>query len=462
MHLTKPTRLPFWFLTIALVLALAPAPATVTISGPSAVAVGGRMQLTAHATPPGGTYAWTVDPVLPAAGSPALANPMIRIVPRGRRATVVGLQTCPALAGATVRVTYMVNGNSCEAAWSVTCASGDLTAYRPRFGNGYFPQSRTAVDDADETSTILGPGIRINGASETDPGAEDDLIELEVAVSPAGVDAVLERENGAFRVWTSATRTPGTELAFTRDRTPALPLGPGGTGTVWVEWTGSTHGDADLRLVPQGSKGALDRVTFHTFRSIVMALGGEGQVPSVPVDPNHGTFVVGRALYALGYDVHLFDEDTVSFDGSGAAYDEVVNAIQDRAVSEVVSFGYSHGGGSTYDLAERLDTNRGSIGTFTIPFTSYVDGVGNNSDTDTSQENRRPPSTGWHANHYQVGQFIPDFFLDGGPVPSSNPPATGLNVETTAWGSGATHFIVDDYTEVRDYIHANLLTRVTR
>ena len=30
--------------------------------------------------------------------------------------------------------------------------------------------------------------------------------------------------------------------------------------------------------------------------------------------------------------------------------------------------------------------------------------------------------------------------LDGGPVPDSNPPPTGLDVETTPWGAGATHF----------------------
>ena len=40
----------------------------------------------------------------------------------------------------------------------------------------------------------------------------------------------------------------------------------------------------------------LDKVKFHTFRSIVTALGGENQVPTVPVDANHGTFQIAIAL----------------------------------------------------------------------------------------------------------------------------------------------------------------------
>jgi hypothetical protein len=191
-----------------------------------------------------------------------------------------------------------------------------------------------------------------------------------------------------------------------------------------------------------------------------MALGGEDQVPSVPVDPNHGTFVVGIALYGRGYDVHMHDEDDVAADGSGAAFDEVVDAVSHRMVDQVAIFGYSHGGGSTYDLADRLDNDRPGIGVFEIRATSYVDGVENDSDFDVQQELRRPPSSGYHANQYQVGSLA-DFFLDGGPVPNSDPPASGLNVETTPWGAGATHFVVDDYPQVRSFIETNFTIWLT-
>ena len=48
-------------------------------------------------------------------------------------------------------------------------------------------------------------------------------------------------------------------------------------------------------------------------------------------------------------------------------------------VSEIGIFGHSHGGGSTYNLADRLNDRRGAIGGFTIPFKSYVDAIKENS-----------------------------------------------------------------------------------
>lgn len=46
-------------------------------------------------------------------------------------------------------------------------------------------------------------------------------------------------------------------------------------------------------------------------------------------------------------------------------------------------------------------------------------------------------------------------------MPNSDPPPSGLNVETTPWGAGATHFLVDDYVEVRNFIENNLVIRLT-
>lgn len=147
------------------------------------------------------------------------------------------------------------------------------------------------------------------------------------------------------------------------------------------------------------------------------------------------------------------DEDEVSRDGSGNVYDDIVNALQTRSVEELAIFGYSHGGGSTYDLCNRLDANRAAIGTFSINFTSYVDGIENDSTIDTDMELRRPPTTNFHANHYQSGSFH-DLFLDGGPVDDSEPPPRGLDVETVTWGRDATHSEIDDFEEVRNFIQA--------
>ncbi len=342
-----------------------------------------------------------------------------------------------------------------------SCRFGNLTAYRPQHGAGYFPFAKTAVSEADEENAASGPGIRINSPGDSDPFGEDDLVELLIENNQPGIALALRRTNSALRVWTTRTKSPGTEIPFTNDRTDALALAGGGTAlTAWVEWAANAHGNGELQLEPFDGAFPMDTIRFHTFSSIVMALGGEDQVPVVPTDANHGTFVVANALYARGYDVHIHDEDDVAADGSGPVFNEVLNAIGSRRVDKVSIFGYSHGGGSTHDLAERLDNDRPGIGLFEIVVTSYVDAVENDSDVDISQERRRPPSTAYHANHYQVGGFA-DFFLDGGPVPNSDPPPSGLNVETTAWGAGATHFLVDDYSQVRGFIEVNLALRLT-
>ena len=344
---------------------------------------------------------------------------------------------------------------------NVRPAPQGLTAYRPQNGTGYLPFARTAVPEELENDPALGPGIRINGVGETDPAGEDDLIEIEVGRVLANASFVLARSGPELRVWSTRTKVAGTELAFTGNVTAPLAFGGEPERTLWVEWGSATGGLAGLDLRTLEFDGVFDRLVFHAFEGLVVALGGEGQTPGLPLDPNHGTFVVGTELYELGWDVLMRDEDTVGADGSGSVYTEVVNAIQHRGVGELAIFGYSHGGGSTHDLAERLDLFRASIGTFSIEFTSYVDGVQNDSDFDVDQETRKPPSTAYHANHYQVGTFA-DFFLDGGPVTASFPSPTGRNVETVFWGVGADHFIVDDYLQVRTFILQNLESRVSR
>ncbi len=344
---------------------------------------------------------------------------------------------------------------------NVRPAPQGLTAFRPQNGAGYAPFVRTAVPEELEGDPVLGPGIRVNGAGESDPAGEDDLIELEVGRVLLNAEFVLERSGPELAVWSTRTKVPGTELVFSADRTAPLPFQGARTLTLWVEWPSAAPGLAALELRALRPDARFDRVLFHAFEGLVVALGGEGQTPGVPLDPNHGTFVVGTELYERGWDVLMRDEDGVTSNGSGPVYTEVVNAIQNRAVGELAIFGYSHGGGSTYHLSERLNANRASIGTFAIGFTSYVDGVRNNSDIDTAQETRKPPSTGYHANHYQVGNLA-DFFLDGGPVPASFPATTGLNVETIFWGVGADHFVVDDFNQVKDFVLANLEPRVSR
>ena len=57
---------------------------------------------------------------------------------------------------------------------------------------------------------------------------------------------------------------------------------------------------------------------------------------------------------------------------------------------------------------------------------------------------------------------MPDIGLDGGRVDNSNPPPTGLDVETTPWGANATYFNVDDLQQVLNAIKNSLRSLVTR
>lgn len=349
---------------------------------------------------------------------------------------------------------------NCTAA---AAATANLTAYRPQHRTDYAPFARTAVSEADEEHAARGPGIRVNAPGDEDSATEDDLIEVQVAVDPPGARLALRRSNAALRVWTTRDRQPGTEIVFIGEKTGVLPIDGGQVQLqLWVEWTSAAHGVAQLHIESPALNAPKDTLVFHSFRTIVIALGGENQVPSDPPDGNHGTFIAATTLYRRGYDVHMYDEDGVGADGTGIVFGEVATAIRDRGVGAVAIFGYSHGGGSTHDLADLLHLSRPVLGVFEIEFTSYVDSVSNNSDIDTGQELRRPPSTGYHLNHYQHGSFFEDFGLDGGPVPNSNPPPTGLDVETTSWGASCTHFEVDDFVQVLDLLEESLETAIAQ
>ena len=368
-----------------------------------------------------------------------------------------------------------------------------LTAYRPQHGTGYHPFARTAVPEAFEEHRFLGPGIRVNHADERDLEVEDDLIELVVTRPSADAAFALERSDTSLSVWKTRRKLPQTEVAFTNNRSTPLAFGEAHLITLWVEWTGAAPAFPTLSLLPLES-GVVDRIVFHAFTGLVVALGGENQEPDYPVDIGHGTYRVATTLYERGWDVLMRDEDEVESDGTGLVYDEVVNAIQNRDVRELAVFGYSHGGGSTYDLCERLvDTT--SLSPFSVGFTAYIDGIENGGsdlmdtvlktlfgvDSDTDPEMRRPPASDFHLNIYQKaseadGQRVlaegldrVDALgaetLDGGPMAGSIPPLDGLDLnieESVNWDMTAHHFDIDDLDRVHDFIRAELTARLSR
>jgi len=291
-----------------------------------------------------------------------------------------------------------------------------LTGYRPQTEGYGAPFQRRAVPEGEEGAQ--GAGIRLNGddddgdgiadANDTAVANENDLIELTLEVdpvpAPAGWEYVLGRSGPSIKVWSQSTK--GAAVLDANDVQVLALSSP--TLTLWVEGVAPAPATLQLaaRPVGGGSPVALDEIVFTPFTSIVIALGGENQSPSDPPDPNHGIFNIASNLHAMGYDVHMYDEDVVSSSGAGQAYDEVVRAVSQRGIGVVSIFGYSHGGGSTYDLAERLANNAGSIGAFTVPYTAYIDGIENDSDIDLDSERRLPPGTQYHVNYYQRNDFL--------------------------------------------------------
>jgi len=340
--------------------------------------------------------------------------------------------------------------------------SVDMTAYRPQtetagYGN---PFQRTAVPAGEKESP--GVGIRVNGDDDNNNSTpdrndatvnnENDLIEVVLNAAPpatsGGFTYVLKRSSSNIKVWNSATK--GTALLDANNETnltfSTTPM------TVWVE--NSNGGTADLELQAKTDSGTVvcsDKIHFYPFQAIVVGLSGEVWPGGNPLA--NGMFDVAQELYQRGFDAHYYDEDVVGNNGAGAAYDEVVRAIQHRQVTRVAVYGHSHGGGSTHDLAERLNANRGTIGTFTISFTAYVDAIENDSDFDTDSEVRLPPSTAYHMNYFQTV----DLLLVGGAVPGAN---ENLNVNTTQWGQNLNHGAIDNDPNVINAVRDRAIQQV--
>jgi len=325
----------------------------------------------------------------------------------------------------------------------------EMTAYRPQTEgpNVGIPFQRLEIPN--DLEEIPGAGIRVNGDIIEDAIEENDLIEVELEVYPfpvpSGLQYFLRRTNENIKVWDS--RSMGTVLL---DSGTEVPISfTSSLMAVWIE--NPNGGVADLELVAKDSLGndvSADKVHFYPFTSVVIALGGETQDPptTLEIDANYGTFQIAIDLYQQGYDVHMYNENVVEDEvNGGAAFAEVTNAVDNRNVTQVAIFGYSHGGGSTYDLAVNLNTNG-----YGVTYAAYVDAVAQPS-LNPAQENRRPPpGTAFLVNYYQENG---PFTLGGGPVPGAN---FELDVTRTLWGADLEHDDIDDNPNVMNGVMGQL------
>jgi triacylglycerol lipase len=343
----------------------------------------------------------------------------------------------------------------------------NMVAYRPQSETYNAPLQRRAVLEEDEQA--IGAGIRINGDDDdgdsladrdgAEVAGENDLIEVELRfdleAAPAGTQYVLKRSNGDLRVWASSSKG----LAILDGLDEATIAAVASVQSVWVE--SPNGGEADLTFELRDAQSlevlASDEVHFYSFSSLVVGLHGEFQFPTDPVfGPNEGISELAVALHKEGYDSHMYVENDVASNGSGPVYDEIVDAVQNRGVTSVALYGFSHGGGSLYDLTERLQANQASIGNFDIVFTGYIDAIENDSDVDLDSETRRPIGTQYHVNYYQQWGFIPPW---GNSVGGAD---VNVNVTSTTWGWLLFHISITTSAQVQAGLYDPLLLRVQR
>ena len=337
---------------------------------------------------------------------------------------------------------------------SLMAAVADLVAYRPI--TEYINYATHRVPDAIEADPVSGPGIRINGDddngnlqpdyadSSTSPSGDNDLVRVDATGSGSAFSVSW---NGPLAVWTTQTK--------------AAAVSNGGLiaagQSLWVEYVSQTHtvdaSSASLTLTVTDTATATvdtDIVVFHSFQSVVIAIGGNNQDPRKFGDRRLGVFIMGGTLYDKGYDVHLYAYGQIQSNGRGAAYNEVVSAVLNRNVDNVAIFGYSWGGGATYQLSAGLNANTTlAPAGYKLQYTAYVDGIRRSS---VSAERRLPIATQYHDNFYQRKDYI----IRGNSVNGAN----NVNVTLTSWGKVLIHTTIDDNAALQGLLVNKLMTRV--
>jgi len=347
----------------------------------------------------------------------------------------------------------------------------DLIAYRPQTEGPEYgaPFAKTVVTFAQEISP--GVGIRANGDDDDGDGTadrsqttstpgENDLIEVAWVIDPpraqlSGVEVVLTRSNNAIRVWGESNRSVSVL------NSASAVLDAQGNDQVWVEWKGAVAtASSTFKLQARATNTQAtpleqsDSLKFFPFRSVVIALGGNLQDPSDPADPNHGAFQIAIDLYRDAYDAHMYRESDAS-DSADRVYNEIVNAVTNRGVTQIAILAYSQGGGQAYDLSQRLNDNTATSGL--LVYTAYMDAV---ESTGGTPESRRPVNTDYHVNYWQP--HASGLLWLHGAATATGTADFELDVRTTAWGASLDHFSIDDHVNVRDGVKNRLRQNTIR
>jgi hypothetical protein len=297
---------------------------------------------------------------------------------------------------------------------------------------------------------------------------EDDLIRTDVIIMPSfsssitnsELEYVIKRDSSKIFFWTSPQK--GT-MPY---NIPVSGQSIASGGSLWAEWSSNPHGTCTFSIEAIEKKSGKtimkDEIIYRTFTSVTCAFVGEFQTAgNATASPGINDWVIGEL--SNGYDVHVWDDghDWFSGDeadewGRGPAYDELVNAANNRGIDKIALVGYSHGGGTVHNVAWRIDKNYNNTKghNFLVPlpqqvFTSYVDAVSNSTFLNPFEENRRPPGSIFHYNQYQQNK------LPHGGLSSAD-------IEVNHTSIGLTHDTIDDNGIVQGNLKTQFETKTSR
>ncbi len=418
------------------------------------------MTFTAAGSPADGTHEWTVS------GDGAS-------IVDGADESQVTLEFTEASA-VVVTVSYTTpDDDVCEDMCEFTIMAVNLTGHWTL--TGFDPVIQILFDEQAEVPDHLeetpGVGIRRRDSilAPGQPGDSEDMVELKVDLGgllspPVGVKWFLTRDDESLQVWTAtmmAGPQVGGEVFEPGELEKECLVAP---GKLWVEnvesgWSAISLEDRDAET---DEVVAQDRVVFHTFQSVVMVLAGESGLPFIGNALAQGTTDLAMKIALDGYNVRLRAEEDVGFNGLGTAYDVIKRDVDRRSIEHLAIIGYSHGGGATHDLANRLAIAP-PASPFSLRQTAYIDAIkqGPNptdKDLETAPEIRLPPGTLRHINLWQTGDAI----LQGAAVPGS---VIDINVNAPTpigWGFSLIHKTIDDDGSIHADIKLEVITNVPR
>jgi hypothetical protein len=294
---------------------------------------------------------------------------------------------------------------------------------------------------------------------------EDDLIRLDISITAiSGIVYRLKTADSApvVRLWNSPLKGGYPLVTYSGDGAVITE-----STTVYAEYVSVGNTTVTFELVAfltaTGEELFTEEIVFRPFESITAAFVGEHQTAGL-IDEEHGINVWVKDMLLEGYDVHVWDDghDWLQSDdcdewGEGAALNEIANAINNRGVTEVVLVGYSHGGGSVYNLSKRLYYDGSSCiwyetsvtfserihNTYQLVFTSYIDAIRNGSYTEMESEDRKPEGTLYHLNQFQTNTGITGLYLNGTPTLGGTTLNT-LNIDRTDDLPTLYHSTIDD------------------